>query len=346
MRKDRQLLDTTRLTREINTGTRRPVYLFCGQEDFLLEEALASLGEFLLPQGLADTSCSRVSGMDTTLDAVLDMVDTVSLFGQSRLIVVTAAPYFSKGNRLEKDTVKRLLSYQQNENTDSCVVFCAPDTVHSLKLVKELTATGAVYHFDPLKATALLAWLQEQVALREKKASTSVLQLFLNRAGHDLRNLASELDKLTTYLGAQKEIDEDSILAVTVRGAQADIFALIDAVVYGKTSVAMALLKDLLVMGEPPLRVLSMVVRQFRLLGEAKERLATGEQNLAAALSIHPYAAEKLIAQARRIDDARITRAVALLLRCELDIKQGRIEPVLAMETLVVALGINVTSIS
>ena len=315
----------------------RPVYLFCGMEEFLQEEALIMLSAHILPQGYHDSDCIRVDGQAVPLEEVLGMADTVSLFGGSRLLIVNPAPYFNKGQKVEDTVGKRLLSGDPNQN--ACIIFCAPEALTTLKIVKDLSALGALYRFEPLKLAAIKSWLKDRAAGLDKTFAPGAMDLFLERTGSELRNIAMELNKLAAFTGSKREIDEQSIHAVTVRALHADIFALTDAAVLGNTPQAMTLLKDLLAAGEPALRILAMVGRQFRLLGEARDLITSGENNLVSALKLHPYAAERLALQARKTDEARIRRAVDLLVRCELDIKSGRIEAVLALETLVVALG-------
>ncbi|MDW7650128.1 MAG: DNA polymerase III subunit delta, partial [Bacillota bacterium] len=172
-------------------------------------------------------------------------------------------------------------------------------------------------------------------------APADVMTIFVERVGHDLRRLDTELEKIITYLGDRDELDEKSVQLATSRSIHGDIFALIEAVVYGRASKALTLLKDLLAAGEPPLRILAMLVRQFRLLGEACEQMRRGcsRDELASRLGIHPYAARKLADQVNKTDEDKLYRAVELLLQADLDIKRGRIDHVLALETLVVALG-------
>ncbi|NLZ38485.1 MAG: DNA polymerase III subunit delta [Firmicutes bacterium] len=335
----RQELDANRLKHEIKTGIKRPVYLFYGQEDFLIEEAVNAVANAVLPAGRNDTSCTLLQGTETTLQEVLDMADTVSLFSSKRLIIVADAPYFAKSSGISPEQTARLLNLSKKKEADAYLIFYAAEISRSLKIVKELAAAGALYRFDTLRNTAIMAWLREKMAGYGKRADTKVLQLFLAQVGTDLRTLTVELEKLVTFLGKQAEITEESIEAVCARNIQTNIFALIDAVVYGKTPQALRLLQDLLAVGEPPLRILSMLVRQFRLIGEAKELWAAGERRLAAALSLKPYAAQILSKQAQQVSATQLKYALTLLLQCELDIKQGRIEPVLALETLIVALG-------
>jgi DNA polymerase-3 subunit delta len=331
--------DYLRLRREIESSLRRPVYIFSGSEDFLMEEAVF-LVRLAMGHHTGIAEVTRVDGNTSTLDHVLDMVETVSLFGESRFVVVHDAPYFEKGAG-DKSSLERLIAYRDKQDPTSCLVVCAVNFHRTTKEAKALANDGAVYLFEQLKPIALANWLRERVAAAGIKASKPVLDLLVERVGRDLRRLTGELDKLVTYLGDKKELDENSVMLATSRSIQGDIFALMDAVVYGRASKALFLLKDLLAAGEPPLRILAMMVRQFRLLGQAHELLinGSGAADLSSRLGIHPYAAEKLAAQAKHTDDNRLYRAVELLLQADLDIKRGKIDQVLALETLMVALG-------
>ncbi|EEG78062.1 DNA polymerase III subunit delta [Dethiobacter alkaliphilus] len=333
--------DYLRLKRELEAGTLHPVYIFTGSEDFLMQDAVAAVYGLMEAKAAVSTDYSRIEGPQYALGDVLDMVDTVSLFGDSRMVTVADAPYFAKGAGSKEDLAK-LQAYLARRDAASCVVFCARDFMKTTKAAKELAASGGVFVFEPLKGAALADWLRKRVASVGKTASSHTLNLLVERVGRDLRRLANEVDKLATYLGDDRqELDESTVMLATSRSIQGDIFALTDAVVYGRAPKALFLLKDLLGAGEPPLRILAMLVRQFRLLGSAHELLNNGcrADELSARLGIHPYAAEKLVAQAYKASDAQLGRAVELLLQTDLDIKRGKIDQVLALETLVVALG-------
>lgn len=331
--------DFLRLKREAEAKTFRAAYIFSGSEDFLMEEAVETVRQQMQSRhGSVDVS--RVDGESCRLGNVLDMVDTVSLFGESRFVVVTDAPYFAKGAQ-NKEELDRLLAYHGRQDSGACLVICARDFVRTTKAAKELAAAGAVFAFEPLKQAALYAWVRERVAAAGLRADRAVIELLIERVGRDLRRLSNELEKLVTYLGNTKELDENSVMLATSRSIQGDIFALTDAVVFGRSQRALFLLKDLLAAGEPPLRILAMLVRQFRLLGQAHALMQNGcrPDELASRLGIHPYAAEKLGGQAAHTDDTKLYRAVELLLQADLDIKRGKIDQVLALETLMVALG-------
>jgi DNA polymerase III subunit delta len=339
MRSNQRESDYLRLKKELKAGKLRNVYIFTGTEDFLMDEVTTQISSTKLGDAYP-VNLNRVKGCDFPLAQVLDMAETVSLFGETRLVVVSDAPYFAKGHK-EDESYRRLLELNSIKDDPSSIIFYATEFNKATKICKELAASGATYHFDALKPAMINSWLRERINAHGKAANNDVLSLFVQRVGRDLRRLASELDKLVTYMGEQRQLDEQAVMIATARSLQGDIFALTDAVINGHTARSLALLRDLLGAGEPPLRILAMLVRQFRMLGESVELLQGGcaLDELAARLGIYPFVAEKLASQAAKTNDKVLSRAVDLMLQTDLDIKRGRIDQSLALETLVVALG-------
>jgi len=333
--------DYLRLQKELSAEKIRGSYLFAGSEDFLMDEAVDLICDRLLPADQRASGLFRTDGREHTLEQVLDLAGTVSLFASSRVVVVPEAPYFSGEQALKDTSMERLLQPDTADKPDSVVVFFAQGVAKNNRNYKRLASAGAVYHFQPLKPAELFNWLRTRLSANGKAARQETLTLLVERVGRDLRRLASELDKLVAYLGNERELDEKSVLMATSRSLQGDIFAMTDAVIFGRTAKALTQLQDLLSSGEPPLRILAMLVRQFRLLGESLELMDAGcaPSELAARLSLHPYAAEVLARQVRQTEHSWLATCVDLLLQADLDIKRGRANQKLVLETLVIALG-------
>jgi DNA polymerase-3 subunit delta len=86
--------------------------------------------------------------------------------------------------------------------------------------------------------------------------------------------------------------------------------------------------------------VFGMVVRQFRYLLLAREALDTGTpaRDLAAALEVHPFVAQKIASQARNFDLETLETVYRRLRDIDEEVKSGRIELDTAMESLVAEL--------
>ncbi len=104
-------------------------------------------------------------------------------------------------------------------------------------------------------------------------------------------------------------------------------------------SRALRLLRKTVEQGSVP-AVFGMVVRQFRLLLQAREALDAGTPaaNLAQALEVHPFVAQKLASQARNFTLPTLENIYRRLRDIDEEVKIGRVELDTAMELLVAQL--------
>jgi DNA polymerase-3 subunit delta len=106
---------------------------------------------------------------------------------------------------------------------------------------------------------------------------------------------------------------------------QSNIFAFVDALGMGNRSKALGLLEALVRTGEPPLRIVHMIRRQFRLLARAKALFAGGasRSEVASTLKIPSFVARKFQEQAQKLSEEDLENALALTLKLESGLKGG-----------------------
>ena len=158
--------------------------------------------------------------------------------------------------------------------------------------------------------------------------------------GADLRLLDQEIVKLVTYTNAERPVTKSDIDALVPYAQTAIIFDMIDAFGRRNGRTASQTLHSLLDAGEHPMRLLAMVVRQFRLLIQVKELKAQGltSQQAAKALKLHPFPTDKLYNQANHFTADQLEKVYRHLLDTDVDIKTGKIEPEVALDLLVAGL--------
>ena len=89
--------------------------------------------------------------------------------------------------------------------------------------------------------------------------------------------------------------------------------------------MALELLEALVGTGEPPLRIVYMIHRQFRLLARARALFTKGasRSEVASTLKVPPFVARKLEEQTRNLDEDDLEEALALTLDLESGLKGG-----------------------
>jgi DNA polymerase-3 subunit delta len=154
---------------------------------------------------------------------------------------------------------------------------------------------------------------------------TAAQKLIFN-VGSDAALLRQEMDKLAAYLGEREAVTDADIDAVCVKTLECSVFQMVEAQVNGRYGEAFALLSGILSGGEDRFMVLSMLLRQYRILYHMRclmEERAPQAQ-LASLLGIPPFAISRTQAQARRYPKERLKAAYDYLFELEFLLKSGR----------------------
>lgn len=157
----------------------------------------------------------------------------------------------------------------------NCLVFTAEDVDKRKKLYKTIAEQGAVHHFGEVKNEAarketLQKQAQQLLDSCGKKMSSAAWVALGKKTGFDLRRSMSELEKLISFVGDHTVVEKDDVEEAIGRTKEDDIFALTTALSEKNQLAALEALKNLLDQGIHHLMILTMLVREARLLLQAR----------------------------------------------------------------------------
>ncbi|MCH9012478.1 MAG: DNA polymerase III subunit delta, partial [Proteobacteria bacterium] len=149
--------------------------------------------------------------------------------------------------------------------------------------------------------------------------------------------LGRELEKLSLYAAGER-IEESHVTELVQQAREANVFAAVDAMVDGRQEVALRLLHQLRQDGRDTFYIIAMVERQLRLLALARDSMDKGvpQRELGSKLGVSQFVLRKTVDQARRHSWKDIVWRYQQLLEADLAIKEGRLDPDLALELLAV----------
>ena len=336
-------------------------YLVHGPDEFAAAEFLDELKAKLGDPAMAGLNTTVFDGRAVTLPEVRAICDTLPFLSPRRLVIVEgwvtrllaraesaegededeAEPAEAKRPTGGAAVVKELAAYLPNLPESTALILVEPRELPKTNLVLK-AATGAAWAFVkpcPLPTDKeLVDWIRK----RAKKAGgefTRDAAQSLAEVEHDPRGLDNEIEKLLTYVDRARPVELDDVQTLTPAGGEAVIWDLVDAIGQRRGPQAMRELHRLIATAEP-IYILSMIVRQYRLLLQAKEMLLAraSEADISKAIGLHPYPTGKICAQARHYELPALERTYRRLLEYDVDIKTGQIEPAAALDTLVGAL--------
>lgn len=334
----------------LNEARLERLYLFHGREELLKREAVGRIKDLLVPPGLEDFNLTVLEGTKITAQEIASAVETLPFMGSKRLVLVKDINLSSTGrDRISQEELNRLREYLVDVPDYSCVIFTTRNSIDMrTRLIKIIKEKGAVVNFDRLKPLHFEKWVKKQIQNRGKKINRLELKKFIEctgyldkNSGKSLEDVENEINKLVEYCRNRDVITEDDIEAVATKNLETNIFKLVDAIGSKDASRALRLLHDMKVAGEPALKVLFMVVRQFRLLLRTAclKDMGYSEKGMGGRIGVQPFVAHSLVKQAANFTVKDLRDALRACSYWDMEIKRGRVDPWLALELFIAQVG-------
>ena len=151
-------------------------------------------------------------------------------------------------------------------------------------------------------------------------------------------NLEKELEKLFSYTAFKDEITIQDVEDICTTQITNRIFDMVDAVAKKQQKKALDYYYDLVALKEPPLRILALLTRQFRILLEVKDLMkkGLGRQQIAQSAGLHPYVAGKCMDQSKGFSGRQIRSILEDAADMEEAAKTGRLDNTMCVEIFIV----------
>jgi len=182
-------------------------------------------------------------------------------------------------------------------------------------------------------------WIVNEAKRQKGQIEPAAAARLAEMVGEDTRIAAQEITKLLTYVNFGRPVNAADVDSVSIVSAQGDVFALVDALASGDGKRSQRVLRQLLE-DEDALALWGMVIRQFRLLLQAREVL-DGRGNrfdIQKTLNVHEFVAGKISDQCARFSMSALEKIYHHLLEMDEAAKTGEMPLDVALEMFVVEL--------
>lgn len=254
---------------------------------------------------------------ETSPETVVSALNTYSLFGEGPFVVVRNLDAWNAAQKT------RILAYLNNSSPEADLVMLGAKLGAREKLLAAVKKAGEVHDLKQPTGKALARWSIGYAKNQGLELPEYVAEELVARCSDDKAKVSREAEKLALY--AEGAATMEDVEALCPPDLQSNIFQFVDALGAGDSGQALHLLEALLGTGEPPLRILYMIRRQFRLLARARSLLEAGapRPEVASKLKVPPFVARKLEEQARGMVEEDLENALALVLDLERGLKGG-----------------------
>lgn len=296
------------------------VYLILGDDIFLQTEAIDKLVAGVKKTHGEGLHSERNDAETFGLPACIEAVQNVSMWGSHTLVVVR--------NIDEWDLAKaeQLLDYAKSPNPASTLILQADKVDGRIKVVQQLKAACKMIECKAPYARQIPEWLRTQARGLDKQLSQEAANWCMELAGTDLATLYRALQGLSLYVGTKPTIDLADVEGFLSNTSQHDIFELCKALGSGRTPDAVNLLNNLFSNGEPPVRMMFMIARHWRILLGLRSAATTIESDeVLRQFRLPPFFLKEYQEQARRWEPKRLMRGLSILAKTDRRLKSARL---------------------
>ncbi len=318
------------LNEDIKTGQFKQAYLLYGEEAYLKKQYKDKLTKAMLPEG--DTvNYAYYEGKGTNPAELIDLAETMPFFADRRLIVVENSGFF-------KNATPELADYIKNMPETACFLFVESEVDKRGKMYKSVKDKGRAVEMGRQDEKTLLYWLAGMVKKEGKQIKESTARYLVAKTGTDMENLEKEMEKLFSYTLGQTEITVQDVDEICTTQITNKIFDMVEAVATKQQKRALHYYYDLLALKEPPMRILYLLSRQFKLLMEVKDLSGRGyeKSQIAKTAGLHPFVAGKYIKQCHSFSKEELRSIMEDAVNMEEMVKTGRLNDRMSVELFIV----------
>ena len=317
------------------------LYFLFGNDEFAITRKLREFEADFSDPTSADMNTARLEARSMEENDLNNAVNAMPFLAKRRLVLLAnpSAKYNNPSVRkkflefIEKaPETTRLVMYESIEPRDVEKHWLMKWAEKNEKLVQT-----RAFMLPRLKEMA--GWILNETKKQGGQIEPRAAEMLKDMVGVDTRQAGMEIAKLLAYVNWSRPVNSQDVEAVCVVTSQQSVFDFVDALANGNGKSAQHLLHRLLET-EDEFSLWGMVVRQFRLMIQAREILdGRGNQNdVARALGVHPFVAEKTTQQAGRFSIESLENIYHRLLNIDEGVKSSQVTLDLALDTLVVEL--------
>lgn len=308
------------------------IYLMTGEEFYLVYQFRNKLLKALTD--IEDNMNYMVfKGENAKPDNISEFALTMPFFADRRVLLIEHSDFFKKGNEEMEKVLEELPD-------TTVIIFVETNIDKRNRLYKLVQSKGVIAEFNKQDSATLMKWISRNFTDEDYEIENAALYKMLEAIGDDMNILSNEIEKLKNYCHDSKSITVAAVEEICISQVEGKIFDMMDALSKRDKETTIELYNDLLLLKEPPMRLLYLITRQYNLLLKAKLALKKDDNPsyIASVLKVPPFTVKKYINQSNAYSYEEL---LAKLDRCQdadTHIKTGKYSDKMSVELLIVEL--------
>ena len=275
------------------------IFFFYGEDSFRAQQKIKNIWDkFKAKVGGDGYNIDYLDGNLLTIADFFKSVKSCGFLVTKKLIIIRDIFDNKKLKNIQDEIIKFLKTQKDDPEENYLIFWQTGKTDARSKLYKALKKFKFTEEFNILSTPKLISWLKKEVANHKRSITKKALNLLLICVGNNLWQLHQEINKLVNF--CKKEIKVEDVKKLVHAKTDNNIFNLVDAIGNKNKKLALNLIEKQLDNGVAIQYIITMIVRQFRLILKIKsfsENKITQDWAIAQTLKLPNFVAKKILIQ-------------------------------------------------
>ena len=319
-------------------GSQPVVYVLYGSDEFAMSQAVREMVSGMGDASMVELNTTRLDGRQVTPNEIYNSAAALPFLAARRLVIVDHAldnvrndaaqeKFTAMLDKLPATAALVLLIEDESRlrKMDGKWVRAWEKLKQSHWLVRWTTQAkekAELLAFPQPDARQMPDWVFKYTEKLGGKITRGAAASLASFVGSETRQASLEIGKLLDYVNYQRPAEEQDVNLLVTPGRHANVFSMVDSLAAGDARQALNMMSSLLEDDEP-MAIFAMIIRQFRLLLQAREIMDEHGQKDQAMRELNQkeYVVDKLWEQARRFSMPRLEQVYHRLLEMDLEMK-------------------------
>lgn len=325
------------LISSLKKGNILPLYLFFGEEEFLIQEAVDLVINKVVDPGARDFNFNTLYCKDTSASELVSICQTLPFMSEKRLVIAKEIDV------LKAADLEELIPYLNDPSPSTCLLLLSSQGKYDKKSVTSaVEAHGAVTRFYALLDREIADWIEGWARTRGLAIHRDAAQFLWQTLGNDLQKIGNELEKVLISIKEKKAITFDDVKTVVGDFREYSSFDLAAALGRKDREKSFLILSRLIQEGEAPVGLLGSIAWNFRRIMQVKALEAAGMASNEAMKKLRPpvifHQADSFKSQVKSYTPDELREVFAVLLSTDKTLKSSGLNGRLVLERMILML--------
>ncbi len=331
------------LENKLKVGNIDALYLFYGEEKFLLESCLKKIKKLF---GELISGINYITIDESNVDNLISDLETPAFGFEKKLIIAKNTNLFKKDTKSKKSDnsdLKEKINDFLKENIEimrqTVVLIFVEETADKCKLYSTIEENGIVCNFEYQKVNQIQARLKSIFNAYEVQIDPSTLLYLIESCGTNMQDLINESRKLIEYAGKCGKVEKTDIDNLCIKKVESIIFDLTDSLGKKNTKDAINILRNLILEKEPVQKIMITLYNHLKKLYLTKIALKLNK-DVATSLDLKQnqvFLVNKYKMQASYYKTSELRKILEELCNLDYNYKVGLIDLELGFESILCA---------